>query len=54
MPPRTLPNTPRVVTRIAPKAPVLKPTDASRPSKVLQTGRAPEQLSLFLRPSGAR
>lgn len=54
MPPRTMPITPRVVTPLAPKAPVLKPTNASRPSKVLQTGRAPEQLSLFLRPSGAR
>lgn len=54
MPPRTLPNQPRVVTPVVPKAPVLRPTNASRPSKVLQTGRAPEQLSLFLRPSGAR
>lgn len=54
MPPRTMPTKQRVVTPFAPKAPVLRPTDASRPSKVLQTGRAPEQLSLFLRPSGAR
>jgi len=54
MPPRTMPITQRVVTPIVPKAPVLKPTDASRPSRVLQSGRAPEQLSLFLRPSGAR
>ena len=54
MPAPTMPFTPRVVTPLAPKAPVLKPTNASRPSKILQTGRAPEQLSLFLRPSGAR
>ena len=54
MPPRTLPSTPRLVTPLVPKAPVLRPSDASRPSKVLQSGRAPEQLSLFLRPSGAR
>ena len=32
----------------------IRPAPAPRQSQVLQTGRAPAQLSLFLRPSGAR
>jgi len=54
MPPRTLPSSPRIVTPVAPRPPVLKPVTATRSTQVLQSGRVPQQLSLFLRPSGAR
>jgi hypothetical protein len=54
MPPRALPPITRTVNA-SPRAPGLpKSTAAPRQPQVLQSGRAPAQLSLFLRPSGAR
>ncbi len=54
MPPRAL----NPITRVTAPTPVrpttTKPAPATRQSQVLQTGRAPAQLSLFLRPCGAR
>ena len=38
----------------APQRPTLPSAPALRQFKVLQSGHAPAQLSLFLRPSGAR
>lgn len=55
MPPRALNQKPRPATLPAVRTPVasslaIKP----RQAQVLQSSRAPAQLSLFLRPSGAR
>jgi hypothetical protein len=54
MPPRALPP----IKRLVPAAPQ-RPADPKaapqpRQSQVLQSSRAPAQLSLFLRPSGVR
>ena len=55
MPPRALTPITRTVNVSAQRAPgVSKTSIAPRQAQVLQTGRAPAQLSLFLRPSGAR
>lgn len=54
MPPRTLPNAPRILPAVPQRPPAVKPATAPRSTQVLQSGRAPQQLSLFLRPSGAR
>lgn len=57
MPPRALPPITRTVnTTPAPRAPgaAKVATPAPRPTQVLQSGRAPAQLSLFLRPSYVR
>jgi hypothetical protein len=57
MPPRALPPITRTVNVSTPQRGPgsAKPaTSAPRQVQVLQTGRAPAQLSLFLRPSGAR
>jgi len=54
MPPRALPPIKRLVP-VAPQRPaVVKTLPVARQSQVLQSSRAPAQLSLFLRPSGAR
>jgi len=45
----------REATKVLPTRPAAKPAEAQRqPFRVLQTSRAPAQLSLFLRPAGAR
>jgi hypothetical protein len=55
MPPRPLTSTPRIVPAAPQRAPVVKPaTTPARSAQVLQPGRVPQQLSLFMRPSGAR
>jgi hypothetical protein len=55
MPPRALSPITRTVNVSTPRAPAAsKPALVPRPAQILQTGRAPAQLSLFLRPSGAR
>lgn len=57
MPPRALPPITRTVNATsAPRAPgaAKVATPAPRPTQVLQSGRAPAQLSLFLRPSYVR
>jgi hypothetical protein len=53
MPPRPLHEVKRIVTPAVPtpRAPTVKP--AALKPQVLQSGRAPAQLSLFLRPTGA-
>lgn len=55
MPPRALTPITRTVNATPPRAPALsKAATPTRQVQVLQTGRAPAQLSLFLRPIGAR
>jgi hypothetical protein len=55
MPPRALTPITRTVNATPARTPGLsKPAIAPQKAQVLQTGRAPAQLSLFLRPAGAR
>lgn len=55
MPPRALNPITRTVNVAPQRAPGASKTAITpRQAQVLQTGRAPAQLSLFLRPSGAR
>lgn len=52
----TLPPAQRIVTpSVAPvvRAAPAKPGATKRPTQILQSGREPAQLSLFLRPAGA-
>ena len=44
----------RAASAVAPQRPALQSASPLRQFKVLQSGHAPAQLSLFLRPSGAR
>jgi hypothetical protein len=53
MPPRAMPQVKRILSAVPQRAAVL-PAAAPKQSKVLQSSRAPAQLSLFLRPIGAR
>jgi hypothetical protein len=54
MPPIALTPAPRLAAPTAVRPATIKPAPAPRQNQVLQTGRAPAQLSLFLRPNGAR
>jgi hypothetical protein len=54
MPPRALTPITRTVNATPQRSPVLSKAAPARQSQVLQTGRAPAQLSLFGRPIGAR
>lgn len=55
MAPRALTPITRTVNTAPARTPgVSKLTNAPQKAQVLQTGRAPAQLSLFLRPVGAR
>ena len=54
MPPIALPPAARLAAPPPVRPATVKPAPAPRQNQVLQTGRAPAQLSLFLRPSGAR
>jgi len=54
MPPRALPPIKRLVTAAPQRAERTQTPLAPRTAQVLQSSRAPAQLSLFLRPSGVR
>ena len=53
IPPAPTPQRPATTAATRPVAPA-NPVSPQRLNKVLQSGHAPAQLSLFLRPSGAR
>ncbi len=54
MPPIALNPAPRLPASTPVRPATIRPAPAPRQNQVLQTGRAPAQLSLFLRPSGVR
>ena len=54
MPPRALTPIKRLLTAAPPRPAPIQTQTAPRQAQVLQSSRAPAQLSLFLRPSGVR